>query len=68
MQDNTQYMNEPSSNWSTLPYPEAGGTDLSIQRIVLTDNTYTYNTKDNNKLVNLNINYQLANQNNTIRL
>ena len=68
MQDNTQYMNEPSSNWSTLPYPTAGADDLSIQRIVLTDNTYTYNTKDNNKLVNLNINYQLANQNNIIRL
>lgn len=68
MQDNTPYMNEPSSNWSTLPYPTSGAVDLSIQRIVLTDNTYTYNTKDNNKLVNLNINYQLANQNNIIRL
>jgi subtilisin-like proprotein convertase family protein len=67
IQDNTDYLNSISSSWNTLPYPTVGGTDASIQRVVITDTSFSYRTKDNTKLSNMNINYQLANQNNVIR-
>ena len=68
MQDNSDYQNQPSSLWSTLPYPALGADDVSIQRIVITDNSYSYVTKNTTKLTNINLTYQLANQNNIIRL
>ncbi|CAB5208345.1 Proprotein convertase, P [uncultured Caudovirales phage] len=67
MQENGDYMDTPSLIWGSLPYPALDSNDLSIQRIVITDNTYSYNTKDMSKLVNFNLNYQLSNQNNSIR-
>lgn len=74
VQDNSPYLDviqETSDSvppaWEDLPYPEEGSFEQSIRRVVITDTSYSYYTKDNVKLTNLNITFQESNQNDVIR-
>ena len=65
-QENSDYVCESFNNLDGLPKPSDTLTPC-LERIIIDETSYSYVTKDNTKLVNYNINYTLANQNDVIR-
>lgn len=65
-QENSDYVCESFNNLDSLPSPSSEFVPC-LERIVIDDTTYSFVTKDTVKLVNYNIAYTLANQNDIIR-
>ncbi|CAB5187111.1 Proprotein convertase, P [uncultured Caudovirales phage] len=65
-QENSDYVCTSFSELDGLPKPTDDLTTC-LERIIIDETSYSYVTKDTVKLVNYNINYTLANQNDVIR-